>query len=44
MNRVFRKYLDLFVIVSMDDILIYSRSKDDHMSHLRIVLHVLKDN
>ena len=44
MNQVFRKYLGLFVIVFIDDILIYSRSKDDHMSHLIIVLQVLKDN
>ena len=44
MNRVSRKYLDLFVIVFIDDILIYSRSENDHMSHLRIGLQVLKDN
>ena len=44
MNRVFRKYLDLFVIVLNDDILVYSRSENDHMRHLRIVLQVLKDN
>ena len=44
MNQVFRKYLGLFVIVFIDDILIYSRSEDDHMSHLRIVLQILKDN
>ena len=37
MNRGFKKYLDLFVIVFIDDILIYSRSEDDHMDHLRIV-------
>ena len=44
MNWVFRKYLYLFVIVFIDDILIYSRSEDDHMDHLRTVLRVLKDN
>ncbi|KAH0633114.1 hypothetical protein KY284_035900 [Solanum tuberosum] len=38
MNRVFRKYLYMFVIVFIDDILIYSRSENDHMDHLRIVL------
>jgi len=43
MNRVFRQYLDLFVIVFIDDILIYSRSEGDHMKHLRLVLQVLKD-
>ena len=44
MNLVFRSYLDLFVIVFIDDILIYSKSENDHMNHLRIVLQVLKDN
>ena len=44
MNRVFRKCLYLFVIVFADDILIYFRSENDHMSHMRIVLQILKDN
>ena len=44
MNRVFRKYLDLFVIVFIDEILIYFWSENDHMRHLRIVLQDLKDN
>ena len=44
MNRVFRKCLGLFMNVFIDDILIYSRSEDDHMDHLRTVLRVLKDN
>ncbi|KAH0709388.1 hypothetical protein KY284_010815 [Solanum tuberosum] len=44
MNRVFRQYLDLFVIVFIDDILIYSRSEGDHIKHLRLVLQVLKDH
>nr|AAV31171.1 Putative polyprotein, identical [Solanum tuberosum] len=43
MNRVFKPYLDMFVIVFIDDILIYSRNKEDHASHLRIVLQTLKD-
>ena len=34
MNRVFRPYLDMFVIVFIDDILVYSRSKDEHSDHL----------
>ena len=38
MNRVFKQYLDLFVIVFIDDILIYSRSEEEHASHLRFVL------
>ncbi|WMV49715.1 hypothetical protein MTR67_043100 [Solanum verrucosum] len=43
MNRVFRQYLDMFVIMLIDDILIYSRSEDYHVNHLRIVLPILKD-
>ncbi|KAH0777836.1 hypothetical protein KY290_009247 [Solanum tuberosum] len=44
MNRVFRQYLDMFVIVFINDILIKSRSDNEHVDHLRIVLHVLKDH
>ena len=43
MNRVFKQYLDLFVIVFIDDILIYSRSEEEHASHLRVVLQTLTD-
>ncbi|WMV41738.1 hypothetical protein MTR67_035123, partial [Solanum verrucosum] len=43
LNRVFRQYIDMFVIVFMDDILIYSRSEDEHADHLRILLQVLKE-
>ena len=43
MNRVFKKYLDMFVIVFIDDILVYSRNQEDHANHLRIVLQVLRD-
>ena len=42
MNIFFKPYLDLFVIVFIDDILIYSRNKKDHASHLRIVLQTLR--
>ena len=38
MNSIFRPYLDLFVIVFIDDILVYSRSKAEHANHLRAVL------
>ncbi|XP_060212237.1 uncharacterized protein LOC132639863 [Lycium barbarum] len=43
MNRVFKPYLDLFVIVFIDDILVYSRNEAEHAEHLRIVLQTLKD-
>ena len=43
MNRVFKQYLDLFVIIFFDDILIYSRSEEEHASHLIVALQTLKD-
>ena len=43
MNKVFHPYLDQFVIVFIDDILVYSKSADEHALHLRIVLQTLKD-
>ena len=43
MNRVFEDYLDKFVIVFIDDILIYSRSKEEHTEHLALVLQRLQD-
>ena len=42
MNRVCRPYLDKFVIVVIDDILIHSRSKEEHNQHLRLVLESLR--
>ncbi|GJS26017.1 putative reverse transcriptase domain-containing protein [Tanacetum coccineum] len=42
MNRVCRSYLDKFVIVFIDDILIYSKTQDEHVEHLRLVLELLK--
>ena len=42
MNRVFKPYLDLFVIVFIDDTLIYSRNEEDHAGHLRVVLQTLR--
>ena len=43
MNRVFHEYLDRFVIVFIDDILIYSKSQEEHEEHLRIVLQILRE-
>ncbi|XP_015958304.1 uncharacterized protein LOC107482370 [Arachis duranensis] len=43
MNRIFHPYLDKFVIVFFDDILIYSKIEDEHAEHLRTVLQILKD-
>ncbi|KAI3682698.1 hypothetical protein L1987_82867 [Smallanthus sonchifolius] len=42
MNRVCKPYLDKFVIVFIDDILIYSKTKADHEQHLRLVLDLLR--
>ncbi|XP_052725957.1 uncharacterized protein LOC128194408 [Vigna angularis] len=42
MNRIFRPYLDKFVVVFIDDILIYSKTEDEHEEHLRLVLGVLR--
>jgi hypothetical protein len=44
MNKVFMEYLDRFVVVFIDDILIYSQSDSDHEEHLRLVLQKLRDN
>nr|GEZ12623.1 hypothetical protein [Tanacetum cinerariifolium] len=42
MNRVCKPYLDKFVIVFIDDILIYSRSEEEHEAHLKTILDLLK--
>jgi hypothetical protein len=42
MNRVCKPYLDKFVIVFIDDILIYSKSEEDHKEHLKLILELLK--
>ncbi|KAL0561760.1 hypothetical protein IC582_002201 [Cucumis melo] len=44
MNRVFREFLDTFVIVFIDDILIYYKTEAEHEEHLRMVLQTLRDN
>ena len=42
MNRVFRSFLDQFVAVFIDDILVYSKDREDHDTHLRVVLETLR--
>jgi hypothetical protein len=43
MNRVFHKYLDQFVVVFIDDILVYSATHEDHEEHLKTVLSILRE-
>ena len=43
MNRVFRPYLDKFVIVFINDILVYSSNKGDHENHLKMVLQTMRE-
>jgi len=43
MNRIFRTFLDKFVVVFIDDILIYSKTQEEHAEHLRLVLSILRE-
>ena len=43
-NRVFRPYVDQFVVVFIDDILVYSTNVEEHMYHLRTILQTLREN
>ena len=43
MNRIFSPFLDKFVVVFIDDILIYSRTREEHAEHLRTVLSILRE-
>jgi hypothetical protein len=42
MNNVFKNFLDRFVLVFIDDILIYSKNRDEHEEHLKLLLQVLR--
>jgi len=44
MNRIFRPYLDQFVVLFINDIPIYSESRDEHAEHLRVVLGILREH
>ena len=43
MNHVLREFIDKFVVVYLDDILIYSKSVEEHREHVRLVLQALRD-
>ena len=43
MNRVFYPYLNQFVVVFIDDILVYSKDAQEHEQHLKIVLQILRE-
>eukprot|EP00253_Pinus_taeda_P009116 PITA_09116 len=44
MNNIFHQYLDRFVLIFIDNILIYSRTKEEHQEHLRMVLQTLREH
>ena len=44
MHKVFQPYLDQFVMVFMDDILIYSQSEEEYEDHLRVFIQLLRDH
>jgi hypothetical protein len=44
MNKVFMEYLDKFMVVFIDDILIYSKDENEHTEHLHLVLQKLREH
>ena len=44
MNKVFMEFLDKFVVVFIDDILVYSKNEEEHKEHLHLVLGKLKEH
>ena len=44
MNKVFMEYLNKFVVVFIDDILVFSKNEEEHEEHLRLVLQKLREN
>lgn len=43
MNWVFQSYLDQFILVFIDDILVYSKTKNEHDKHLKVVIQILRE-
>ena len=44
MNKVFMEFLDKFIVVFIDDILVYLKNKEEHKEHLRLVLEKLREH
>ena len=44
MNKIFMEFLDKFVVVFIDDILVYSKTEEEHAEHLRIILEKLREH
>jgi hypothetical protein len=44
MNKVFTEFLDKFAVVFIDDILIYSKSNEEHKKHLRLIMEKLREH
>ena len=44
MNKVFMEFLDKFVVVFIDDILVFSKTEEEHAEHLRLVLQKLREH
>ena len=44
MNVIFHQYLDKFVLIFIDDILIYSKNREEHEEHLRLGIQVLREH
>ena len=44
MNYIFLEYLDKFVVVYLDDILVFSKNEEEHAEHLRLVLEKLREH
>jgi hypothetical protein len=44
MNKVFMEYLDKFIVVFIDDILVYSMNEEEHVKHLHLILKKLREH